>query len=181
MISKLDFNIVDTHSFKTLGLVDTSIYNPDIQIENISLEITPPGFKYPAKPFFLSKSLNIYNSNNVGLTKAQCEEELIDLPDGLWKVKYSICPNDKLFLEKVFLRINKLECKFTQAFLTLDLSNCDTEIEEYKLKQLEEIDLYIQGALAASNISDFKLTTDLYKKANNMLDRFIELNGGCGC
>ena len=43
MISKLDFNIVDTHSFKTLGLVDTSIYNPDIQIENISLEITPPG------------------------------------------------------------------------------------------------------------------------------------------
>jgi hypothetical protein len=107
MVSRLNFDIIDTHDFKTLGIVDTSWYNPDITIETPTIEIQAPGYVYSASPFFMVKALNVYNSNGLGITKASCEEELVDLPDGLWKIKYSICPNDKLFIEKFFLKTDK--------------------------------------------------------------------------
>jgi len=178
MVSRLNFDIVDTHDFKTLGIVDTSWYNPDITIETPTIDIYPPGYTHAASPFFMIRALNVYNSNGIGLTKASCEEELVDLPDGLWKIKYSICPNDKLFIEKFFLKTDKIVCRYTQAFLTLDLSMLDEDSEKKKRKKLEEIELYIQGAIAASNNQNAKLASDLYKKANTLLDRF---GASCEC
>ncbi len=183
MISKLSFNVIDTHNFKTLGIVDTSWYNPDITVETPTLEVYPPGFAYAASPYFMIKALNIYNSNGLGLTKASCEEELIDLPDGLWKVKYSICPNDKLFIERFFLKTDKLQCKYTQAFLNLDLSAVDSDTELKKRRNLEDIELFIQGAISASNNQNAKLASDLYKKADTMLNLYLGNyeRGVCGC
>lgn len=181
MISKLDLGIVDTHNFKTLGVLDISTYNPMITVEEAKIEITPPGFKLPAEPFFMIRSLNVFNSNNVGLTKATCEEELVDLPDGLWKIKYSICPNDKLYIEKVFLKTDKLECKFAQAFLKLDLSDCDQDNGKCEFEKLQDVEIYIQGAIASANIKDFKSASTLYKKANTMLDELLSIHGGCNC
>lgn len=174
MISRLSFDIIDTHDFKTIGIVDTSWYNPDITIESPTLEILPPGYVSAVSPYFLPKALNIFNSNAVGITKASCEEELVDLPDGIWKVKYSICPNDKLFIEKFFLKTDKLQCRYAQAFLTLDF-NLDFD-DSLKKKKLEEIELFITGAIAAANDQNTKLASDLYQKASNLLDSF----GSCG-
>src|SRR5688572_32383763 len=106
MISRLNFDIIDTHDFKTIGIVDTSWYNPNLAIEDVTIEILPPGYVVAASPFFMPNGLNIFNSNGVGITKASCEEELVNLPDGIWKVKYSICPNDKLFVERFFLKVD---------------------------------------------------------------------------
>lgn len=178
MVSRLSFDIIDTHDFKTLGIVDTSWYNPDIIIETPTIEILPPGYVIATSPFFMTKALNVYNSNGVGITKASCEEALIELPDGIWKFKYSICPNDKLFIEKFFLRTDKIQCRYTQAFLNLDLSDCDSnEDKKTKMKKLEEIEFYINGAIAAANNQDPKLATDLYQKADKLLDRY----GNCRC
>lgn len=182
MVSRLSFNIVDTHDFKSLGIVDTSWYNPDITIETPTIEILPPGYVYSASPFFMIKALNIYNSNGLGITKASCEEELIDLPDGLWKIRYSICPNDKLFIERFFLRTDKIMCRYTQAFLNLDLNNCDNPIQKDKKKKLDEIEFYITGSIAAANNQNAKLASDLYKKADKLLDRYLKNNGlNCIC
>lgn len=168
MISRLSFDIIDTHDFKTLGIVDTSWYNPDITIESPTLEILPPGYTYAVSPYFMPRSLNVFNSNGVGITKATCEEELVDLPDGIWKIKYSICPNDKLFIEKFFLKTDKLECRYAQAFLNLDFNlNSDDSL---KKKKLQDVELFITGAIAAANNQDPKLASDLYTKADRLLD-----------
>jgi hypothetical protein len=181
MISRLSFDIIDTHDFKTLGIVDTSWYNPLITIETPTIEILPPGYVNAVSPFFMVKALNVYNSNGVGITKASCEEELVDLPDGLWKVKYSICPNDKLFIEKFFLRTDKLRCRYNQAFLTLDLKN-ECEYREDKMKKLNEIELYIKGAIAAANDQNAKDAHDFYQKADKLLSKYSDQVGGlCGC
>jgi hypothetical protein len=182
MISKLSFDIIDTHDFKTLGIVDTSWYNPDISIDTPTIEIIPPGYTHSVSPFFMEKALNVYNSNGLGITKASCEEDLLDLPDGLWKVKYSICPNDKLFIERFFLKTDKIQCRYTQAFLNLDLSNLDETSQKRKKNFLEDIELYITGAIAASNNQNAKLASDLYKKADYMLDKYLSDNNlECGC
>lgn len=177
MVSRLNFDIIDTHDFKTLGIVDTSWYNPDITVETPTIEIQVPGYTYAASPFFMIKALNVYNSNGLGITKASCEEELIDLPDGLYKVKYSICPNDKLFIEKFFLKTDKIMCRYTQSFLSLDLNfPTGSEEEITKRKKLSEIEFYITGAISAANNQNAKLANDLYKKADHLLDQF----GKCG-
>lgn len=177
MISKLNFNIIDTHDFKTLGILDTSWYNPDITIETPTIQIQAPGYSYASSPFFMTKALNVYNSNGLGITKATCQEELVDLPDGLWKVKYSICPNDKLFIEKFFLKTDKIQCRYTQAFLSLDLNlPGSSESEKLKRSRLSDIEFYINGAVSAANNQNAKLASDLYKKANKLLDQF----GDCG-
>jgi hypothetical protein len=181
MISRLGLNIIDTHDSKTIGIVDTSWYNPDIAIETPVLEIIPPGYSQPVSPFFQARSLNIFNSNGVGITKASCEEELTELPDGLWKVKYSICPNDMLFIERFFLRTDRIQCKFTQAFLTLDLSDVNDEQQESNREKLQIIEDFIEGAIAASNKQNSKLASDLYKKADNLLDQFMGNRDFCGC
>lgn len=175
MVSRLNFDITDTHDPKTLGIVDTSWYNPDIIVESPMIEILPPGFVTAASPFFMPRALNVYNSNGVGLTRASCEGELIDLPDGLWKVRYSICPNDKLYVEKFFLKTDKIVCRYTQAFLSLDLRN--DNYSKHKRDALDEIEFYIQGAIAAANNQDAKLASDLYKKA----DRLLEVYGQSEC
>lgn len=177
MVSKLDFNIIDTHSFKTLGVVDTSWYNPDISIETPTIEILLPGYTLAVSPYFLPKSLNIFNSNTLGLTKASCEEELVDLPDGLWKIKYSICPNNILFVEKFFLKTDKIQCKYDKAFLSLDFSNISGNQEKKKREDLAEIEVFISGAIAAANNQNSKLSSDLYKKANSLLSKFEQ----CTC
>ena len=123
------------------------------------------------------KALNIYNSNGLGITKASCEEDLMDLPDGLWKVKYSICPNDKLFIERFFLKTDKIQCKYDKAFLSLDLDNLSEETQKSKRKDLSSIEIFIQGAISAANNQNAKLASDLYKKADRLLNTF----GQCDC
>lgn len=177
MVSKLNFNIIDTHDFKTLGIVDTSWYNPDITVETPTIEILPPGYTVAASPYFMTKALNVYNSNGLGITRASCEDDLVDLPDGLWKVKYSICPNDQLFVERFFLKTDKIQCKYNKAFLSLDLENLSDSKQQQKRKDLNEIEIFLNGSIAAANNQNAKLASDLYKKADNLLNRF----GQCDC
>jgi hypothetical protein len=178
MVSRLGFDIIDTHDFKTLGILDTSWYNGDIKVETPTIEIIPPGYQVAASPFFQIKALNVYNSNGLGITRASCEEELVPLPDGIWKFKYSICPNDKLFIERFFLKTDHIWCRFTQAFLTLDLHNANSNKDVSRKKQLDEIEFYINGAIAASNNQDVKDAIDLYNKAEKQLNRFFS---DCNC
>ena len=123
------------------------------------------------------KALNIYNSNGLGITRASCEDDLVDLPDGLWKVKYSICPNDQLFVERFFLKTDKIQCKYNKAFLSLDLENLSDSKQQQKRKDLNEIEIFLNGSIAAANNQNAKLASDLYKKADNLLNRF----GDCNC
>lgn len=178
MVSRLNLDIIDTHDFKTLGIVDTSWYNTDIVVETPTIEILPPGYTVAASPFFMIKALNVYNSNGLGITKASCEEELIELPDGIWKVKYSICPNDIIFIEKYFLKTDKIQCRYTQAFLSLDLNTCDNQVDKSNRKKLDEIEFYIDGAIAAANDQNPKLASELYNKADKLLSKYFSQ---CGC
>ena len=180
MVSKLNFNIIDTHDFKTLGIVDTSWYNPDITVETPTIEILVPGYSVAASPYFMFQALNIYNSNGLGITKASCEEDLVTLPDGLYKVRYSICPNDELYIERFFLRIDKLQCQYTQAFLNLDLK-CDTPTSAEKRMKLDEVEFWMKGAISASNNQNAKDAHDFYQKADKLLTQYLSNNGLCGC
>src|SRR5690606_27776149 len=97
--------------------------------------------------------------------------------DGIWKVKYSICPNDQLFVERFFLKTDQIQCRYEKAFLSLDLKlPSDSDEEKKKRKDLAEIEFYIQGAIAAANDKNAVLAIELYNKADKLLNKW----GKCG-
>lgn len=119
MTSQLFLQEIPTNDCKILRLCDSSNYNEDVEIENAILEITPPGANcavfFQLKPKFSM----VLNSSNLKIVPAKAKSQLVCLPDGVYKIKYSINPNNKIYVEYDFLR-NTLQMQtFYEATLAL--------------------------------------------------------------
>lgn len=180
MATILDLDVIPTHNPKTLGIADISIYEANQAINAPTLEVTPPGFGKVAISFN-PHNINILNSNNLKLTATLDAAGLVNLPDGIWLIKYSIQPSLTKFVNKKFFRVDALLGKYYQIYLTVDLSDCSAEgsyclpNSNNKKNQevtLREIELMINGAIAAANRGEDQLAMDMYKRADLMIDRF---------
>lgn len=167
----LDLIVLDTHSSLYLAIGDTSVYPSTFSISTPTIEITVPS--YPMTSIaFVASSVQVYNSNTLGLTTGDgCDN--IALPDGLYRIKYSVYPAYLYYVEKTFLRVDKLMAKWDEVYLKLDLFQCDQAIKYQEQQTLDLIEDYINGAIAASNQCLNKLAIELYTKANSLMEKFI--------
>lgn len=167
----LDLLALDTHNTYSMAIGDISVYPTGYNIVNPTLELTPPGLD-KVNLSFTAQSVNVYNSYNLGL----CAQTLVSttpIPDGIYHLKYSIHPHYKYYVEKSFLRADMLYHKFSKAFLTSDLAASSHDIKSQEFKMIREINLNIEGAIAAANSCANKLAMQLYRRANEQLDNFI--------
>lgn len=168
----LNISIMDLNDPKLLGIIDLSYYPANWNKVSPTVEITAPGYGTVFIPFVPS-SLQVINSNHLGIT---CDSECLSyLPDGLYTMRYSIYPAYKYFVDKTFLRVEQLYEKFDKMFLSLEL-DCK-EATSTQRKQLEEIEIYIKGAMAAASNCANKLAIELYNKADKLLTSLIKTNG----
>lgn len=175
----LDITLIPTYSLKTMGIADISVYPTGYNISNPTIEITAPGMKKIAISF-IPKTVNIINSNTINLTCVLSISQLASLPDGIYTLKYSVNPVQTNFVEKSFMRVDNLECKYAAAFLYLDLDDDSfKDIHKEKIKKLKTVRMFIDGSVAAMNECDANLAFKLYKKAQEMLDAIID--GECKC
>jgi len=175
----LDINIIDTHNIRTIAIADISVYANGIIISNPVIEITPPGFTKIAT-IFSPKSVNIYNSNNVGITTICEGSTLSALPDGIWQIKYSIQPALDTYIEKSFMRTSNIKCMYSKALLGIDMSNCigcSSDLVKKKKEELKEIRLLIDGSIASANECDNENAMLKYRKAMDKLKRIKQ----CEC
>ena len=166
---------IDTYNPNLLGIVDISTYPTNYNIVSPTLEITISGFA-KQNIAFTPKTLNLFDSNNLGIT---CEADCItSIPDGIVKVKYSIFPANQYYVEKTFLRTDNFQEQFDSAFLNLDIVECDGELKSVKKRQLDEIYYFLQTAIAAANKGSLQLAVNLYQKASKQLEKFNSKNHG---
>lgn len=169
---KLDFILLDSHSPFNLVIGDTSQYPEGFTPVSPTLEVTPPGFGIKSVSF-TPKSIQVLNASNIGLI---CDEECdVELPDGIYTIKYSIAPAYQYYTQKSILRVDALYAQLDTAFLALELS-CNPLRTQDRTK-LNEIEIYIQGAIAAAANCANKLAMELYAKAKRLLDDFTSLYG----
>ncbi len=171
----LDLIYIDTHNIGTLGIADVSQYPTGFNIGSPTLEITPPGFNKIAIPT-VAYSLQIFNSHTLGITTGECDPN--PLPDGIYTVKYTIFPSHLNYVNKSFLRVEKLLEKFYSVYLKLDIIQCDWTIKTAEKKQLNLIWEYINGAIASANKCAEKQAMELYNRADAALDKFVKT---CSC
>lgn len=178
MISQLDIYIEDVLNPKVLIVKDASYYNPDITPSEATLVV-----QYPSSSNYISIPVGInftytINSNTLGITNAIRSENLADLPDGIYTIRYSICPNDELFVEIKFLRNVKQLIKYYNSFCALEITKCDHKAYTEELNKLREIKQYIDTAKYLADCGKYTQAIEVYNYADELLDKF---NSNCNC
>jgi hypothetical protein len=145
----LSLDIRDTLNQGILLIDDTSTYDSLLPVTCPNLQITPPGYSVPASIDPLVSGFRlILNSCSLGLTAAGgCSTALPGLEDGLWRIRYSVSPNDKVFVEYYYMRTVKAMNRYYKLLCGLRLKCCLPDQETiYLLQQLDIIRNYILSA-----------------------------------
>lgn len=173
-MSVLNFLIVPTYNTNTLGVADTSVYEG--VPTSPTVEITVPSFGKITLPF-VPNDFNVFNSTSLGIT--QVGDDLLPLPDGIYTIKYSIYPAYTNFVEHNMMRVDQLQEKYDEAFMKLDMMQCDKSIKTQAKVELSSIYFFIQGSIAAANKCAPQEANKLYATAKKMLINFG--SNGCNC
>lgn len=112
MKSILNGTIISDYKQDTsIVFIDMSIYNSTLPITDCTLQIITP-YNINFKP------IN-YNSNSITIITTKDINNSIDInqiPCGLYKIKQSICPNDKLFYEFWYVHVGGIKQKIAKLY-----------------------------------------------------------------
>lgn len=172
-MSTLNIQVVPTYSTLLLSVKDISTYDttptsPTIRIYAPGIDVSVP---------FVPNTINTFNSTSLGLTTIS--EDNIALPDGVYYLTYSIAPALSNYVNRTFMRTDRIQEKFDNAFMKLDMIQCDKAIKTQAKVDLTSIGFFISGSIAAANVSAIDVAEKLYIQADKMLNNFIKNNCGC--
>ena len=175
-VLNLKIVVSDTHDIDSINIVDASTYpdEPPIVVSPILLA-NAPGFNPVSVPFNV-QGYNILTSDLLGIT---APGDIQPLPDGIYYFSYSIFPSSENFTDISIMRVDRLQEKFDNAFMALDMMVCDQAIKSQAKVNLNAIYFLIQGAIAAANECAIIEANQLYDKASQMLDTMLHKNCGC--
>ncbi len=119
---QLALEIPDTLNTCILRVVDSSIWSDIVPIECTLLEITPPGFTtvYSVKDLVPGFVSNI-TACQLGLQTTNCGNYYNDFADGIYIFRWSVSPNNIVYVEYNHLRITKALNKINNLLCCLDI------------------------------------------------------------
>ncbi len=180
MISDLILDITPTSSCKSFLIKDISIYNEVLPVTCGTLSVLAPGYctphYYDVKQGFTKQ----VNMSNLGLQIVANNDCLSELPDGVFNIRYSINPNDTLFVEYNYFN----NCKITKTYMEAICSFLNNKCDLNKKEQKEQLDLLFEisqlielSKAAAESCDDVDTAMELYKEAKDNLNKIN--SGGC--
>lgn len=171
---KLSLEAPDTLNACQLRLLDTSIYNPDMPVKCPQLQVTPPGF---SKSVFIDNVIPGFIKNlvacDLGLQKIDCGTNFYSLPDGIYILRYSVSPNDIVYVEYNHLRITAALLKVRNILCDLDISGCQPpEAVSKKMALLAEAREFLYAAkVKVEDCREPSKGMELYKYALSILNK----------
>lgn len=156
-----------------MRLIDNSFYNPSIAVENAIIEITVPGGSCPVAFYTQANFNTVFNSSTLGLLPTTTYNGLVNLPDGVYRIKYSIKPNNLIHEEFDHLRNCQQLQMYYQAVCDLFAQKCDLGKKEFneRLKSLEWIKQLIDAAKSMVEVCDNSVEgLELYDEAKHLLN-----------
>ena len=133
---KLSIEAPDTLNICQLRLVDTSVYSPEMPVKCPQLQVTPPGF---TKSVFIDNVQPEFMKNltacDLLIQKTGCGTTFYPLSDGIYILRYSVSPNDIVYVEYNHMRITAALLKIRNVLCDLDISGCQPS-EKVRDKQM---------------------------------------------
>lgn len=179
----LSLEIPDTMNKCIFRVVDTSVYATGIPVTCPLLQITVPGFIHPVN-FSTPQIEPGFSANltacDLELQNTNCGTEFMDVPDGIYIIKYSVEPKEYVYVEYNYLRTTCADNRVKQIYCNIDLGACDPPASvKDKLNQIRLIQQYLKAAKAyVEDCRDPKRGMELYKYAVSLIDK-MECSTGC--
>ena len=146
---QLSLEVPDTNNCSVFRIVDTSIYDEHVPVTCTELLITSPGYNQPVVINPIQGFNLILNGCTLGIQTGGCGTVSEVIPDGIYTIRYSISPNDKVFVEYNYLRITAAVNKYYNIYCNVNLSGCEPlQPERDKLTRLRLLRSMLDGAKA---------------------------------
>jgi hypothetical protein len=177
---KLSLEVPDTLNKCIFRVVDTSIYADLVPTECGILQITPPGFTESYTLEYDPAFIENITLCELGIQTTNCDNYNNNFSDGVYVVRYSVAPNDLVYVEYNHLRITNALNLMNNLLCCIDIPDCAPQgkIKE-TLKEIHILDAMLKGA---------KAKVEYCQKPNhgtNMLayvnERLKKLHQICGC
>lgn len=164
-----------------ISIMDTSVYSNIVPVTCPTLNVTIPGFTYSNQIDFTPGSSIALTACDLGLQVENCGSSYLNFPDGVYIIRYSVSPNDTVYVEYNHMRITQALCKYNQVLCDLDISDCEPTCEiENKMKQLRMIRTYLDAAVAkVETCHEPNKGMTLYNYARKLLDNFDDCCKTC--
>jgi hypothetical protein len=175
---QLSLDIPETSSCNLFRVIDSSIYSDLLDVTCLSLLIKVPGFnEYTSITVVPAFNLTL-NACSLGIQTSDCGTTSLKLPDGIYNVKYSVSPNDKVFVEYNYLRVCQILSRYYDQLCKLEMAACEPPADvKADLDELRLIKSFIDAAkvkVEVCNSPDEGM--DLLNYAQKRLDKFT---GNC--
>lgn len=179
MISELLLNFKANVGGKSFTIEDQSIYNENLPINCGQLIITTPGY-CNLSYFDVSKGfVKVLNMSNLGHQLVDGLHCLPELPEGNYTIKYSINPNDKLFVKYNYFHTFLTERSYYEAVCDYLNKRCDmtnSEKEEHRKKLDDIYDALKMSKISAEECGDVDTANELLEEAKNKLEKLKNNN-----
>lgn len=178
---QLALDMPDTLTSCIFRVVDASIYSEIAPVQCTKLQITPPGFTTPYEVNDLPEGFAVnLSACDLGLQTTNCGNIYNDFADGVYVVKYSVSPNEIVYVEYNHLRITGALNRINNLLCCLDVQGCDpqTPLKE-KLKEIQLMQTMLTAAKAkVEYCHNPGQGMDIYNYVDKKLKK---LACGCGC
>jgi hypothetical protein len=132
-----------------MKLFDTSVYTPLLPVTCPTLNITVPGFGYSVQIDTTENFAETITACDLQLQTVDCGTRYVDIPDGIYIIKYSVSPNELVYVEYNHMRITQALIKYNKVLCDVDAAACDPPFKiKQKLEALRLINMYLQAAKA---------------------------------
>ena len=145
----LSLDVPETLNTKILRIVDTSVYSSVLEVACPILQILTPGAVDAISINTSAGGEKIITACNLELQLTECDTTLTELPDGIYSIRYSVAPNDKVYVEYIHLRMSKALKLYYDIYCSINLSGCEPlKDEKDKLYTLRLYRSMLDGAKA---------------------------------
>jgi hypothetical protein len=139
----LSLEVPTVSNCEVFNITDTSQYCKNLNVDCPQLEITPPGFSAPKLiKVDVTKSSSgewnnfgtvNFNSCSLGLTTQDCSSNRYIVGDGIYIIKYSVSPHDKVYVEYNHLRTSGILSEYYKKLCSLQVKPCEPSSSQQQL------------------------------------------------
>ena len=138
-----------------LKIFDTSVYvnSTLLPVTCPTLNVTVPGFGYSVQiegadmTDFVNNGHITLTACDLQLQTVDCGTKYVNIPDGIYIIKYSVSHNDQVYVEYNHLRITQAMNKYYNVLCDVEANACEPPAKiKQKLEELRLIKMYLEAA-----------------------------------
>tara|TARA_R110000744_G_scaffold367996_1_gene477717 strand:- start:71 stop:613 length:543 start_codon:yes stop_codon:yes gene_type:complete len=130
-----------------MKIFDTSVYSAQVAVFEPKLQITVPGFTYATEVHFQPESSVTLTGCDLGLQTTNCGQSYVNLPDGIYVIKYVVDPSHVVYVTYNHLRTTQALNLYQKILCDIDVADCDPPAKvKDKLNDLRLIGMYLEAA-----------------------------------